>query len=100
MAEHQLNEVSCMKAVNGPNFSQGLQEYPFCIGRPNGFLPSQSYFKIRMTITGRNGVIPSIDQKIAFADNCASNLYSNVAFRGGGVDISSIMNFVGQASSM
>ena len=100
MAEHQLNEVSCMKAINGTNFSQGLQEYPFCIGRPNGFLPSQSYFKISMTITGKNGAIPPIEQKLAFADNCVSNLFSNVAFRAGGIDVSSVMNFVGQASAM
>lgn len=100
MAEQQLNEVSCMKAVNGPNFSQGLQEYPFCIGRPNGFLPSQSYFRIKMKVTGAGGNIPTIAQKIAFADNCASNLYSNVNFRGGGQDISSIVSYVAQASQM
>ena len=98
--EFQLQEVSCMKAVTLDQFSQGLQEYPFSIGRPNAFLPSQSYFRIRLSLTGANGTQPTMAQKLAFADNAVGNMFSNVYFRAGGQDVSSLVSYVPQAGQM
>ena len=99
MTELQLSEVNPMKSVSGAEFPRGLQEFVFSIGRPSAWIPSKSYFVIDMTLTASGGVPVYNTDQIAFADSCASNLYSNVYFRCGGQDVSSIVSYVPQAAA-
>lgn len=102
--ELQLNEVSCTKAVDRTSFPRGLQEYPFSIGRPSAWVPGQTFFRFKLTLgkyQGGNPTTPSylVDQ-VAFAENVCSALYTNVSFRAGGQDVSSIMSYIPQASQL
>lgn len=93
-------EISCRKAVSGSNFSSGVQDYDFSVSQPMGWLPSASYFKIDMTISGAGGLAPTAAEQVAFADSACGNLFTNIYLRGGGQDISSIVNFAPQASAL
>ena len=103
--ELQLNECACTKAVDGDSFPRGLQQYPFSVGRPSAWIPSQSYFRFRLSLrkkTGNNAGAhkpPSyLVDKVAMAENVCACLYSNAAFRAGGQDVSSILSYIPQAA--
>ena len=100
--ELQLNEVSCTKAVDGNAFPRGLQEYPFSIGRPSAWIPSQSFFRFKLTLAKYAGGLPTtpsyLTDQVAFAENVCSTLYTNASFRAGGQDVSSIMSYIPQAA--
>ena len=55
MTEPQLNEITCVKPVAGTAFPQGDQTFPFSIGAPQIWIPSKSYFRVTMEITGNGG---------------------------------------------
>ena len=100
--ELQMQEVSCQKAINDTNFVQGLQEYVFSIGRPNAFVPSKSYFRFRLTLSGAAGGAnpPTMAEALSFADNAVGNMYNNIYFRGGGQDISALVSYCPQAGQI
>jgi len=109
MTELVYREISCQKAVNGTNFSQGNQDYNFSIGNPTAWLPSKSYFRVTMSLRalGRSAIgaqqapaQPTYQDQMAFADGAVSCLYTNVYFRAGGQDVSSIVNYVPQAHAL
>jgi len=103
--ELQLNECACTKAVDGDSFPRGLQQYPFSVGRPSAWIPSQSYFRFRLSLRKKTGnnvgdhKPPSyLVDKVAMAENVCACLYSNAAFRAGGQDVSSILSYIPQAA--
>ena len=51
---YNLMEVTCQKAVQGPSFSQGTQDYIFSIGNPSAWCPAKSYFKVDLQVTGNS----------------------------------------------
>lgn len=98
---YSLFEVNANKAVQGAAFGQGTQDYVFSIGQPNCWNPSRSYFKIDMTLLGPDGTTQPVEgDLLAFADNCAGNLFTNAYMRMGGQDISTITSFLPQASAL
>jgi hypothetical protein len=105
--ELQLNEVSCSKDVSGNSFSKGLQEYPFSVGRPSAWIPAQSYFRLQLSLRKKTGPAegahtpPSyLADRVAFAENVAACLYTNVTFKAGGQDVSSILAYIPQAAQL
>jgi len=94
-------EISCQKAVSGSDFARGVQDYNWSVGAPSAWIPSKSYFRATLKITeGAAGTTqPNYQDQLAFADNACSALFNNVYMRAGGQDISSIVNYVPQASS-
>lgn len=109
MTELVYREISCQKAVNGTNFTQGNQDYNFSIGNPTAWLPSKSYFRVTMSLRalgrGANGVQqapaqPTFQDQMAYADGAISCLYNNVYFRANGQDVSVITNYVPQAHAL
>ena len=98
MTEHNYREVSCQKAVSGPDFVRGVQDFNFSLGAPSVWIPRKSYFKIGLKITGKNGELLKTADCSAFADNVCGGLYNNAFFRIGGQDVSTINNYVAQAS--
>ena len=105
-SELVFREISCSKAVNGENFSQGVQDYNFSTGAPTGWIPSRSYFRIEMTLEGAGNLAgglvlqPTVRQQLAFADSACGNLFDNVYFKGAGQDISTAVNYVGQSNAL
>ena len=108
MTELVYREISCQKAVNGNNFSQGNQDFNFSIGNPTAWIPSKSYFRVRASLRaiGRVGgavvvpAQPTTADQLTFADDALACLYNNVYFRAGGQDVSSIVNYVPQAHAL
>ena len=98
MTEHNYREVSCQKATSGEEFVRGVQDFNFSLGAPNVWIPRKSYFKIGMEIKGKNGAILSTADCTALADDVCGGLYNNAFFRIGGQDVSTINNYVPQAS--
>ena len=93
-------QVTCQKAVNGDNFSQGVQDFNFSIGGKTAWIPNRTYFRIGMTLKGLGDTAPKFSDQVAFADSVCGNLYNNVYFRAGGQDVSSIVNYVPQAQAI
>ena len=124
--ELELNwrEVTCKRAVNGDNFSRGIQDYDFSVSGKNAFIPALSYFVIDATIQVRTTKIPvfqddisnvttatqaaqinvgttfrrpSVADGVAYADHFGSTLYNNAFFRAGNSDVSLITQYIPQA---
>ena len=94
-------QISCQKAVSLSSFSGGVQDYNWSIGGKTGWISSKSYFRIGMTVTGANGAAqPTFTEQIALADGVLGNLYNNAYFRAGGQDVSSVVNYAGQAAAI
>lgn len=120
--EMELNfrEITCKRSVQGQSFAQGIQEYSFSVSGKNAWIPSMSYFVIQaqLTMNARTapvntgvaptpgGVpispavprVPYLSDQIALTDHFGSNLYNNAFFRAGNSDVSTIMQYLGQAS--
>jgi|GEM_PF-3063219 len=107
--EMNYREVSCQKAVNATNFSQGLQDFNWSVGYPVSWIPSCTYMRMTVQVNrdaaGGNAApqadtVTPADDHFALAENCANNLYNNVYLRAGQQDISSIINYSAQASML
>ena len=102
--DHQWVEVPCQRAVADGQFAQGVMDYQFSISRPQGFIPSQSYFRVELELLGNGdpaaAAQPLFREQVAFAENAVGNLFSNVYMRAGGQDVSSITSFAPQASML
>ena len=73
----------------------------FSMGQPTDWIPNKSFFRVDATITGINGIAqPTVNEQIAYADNMVAGMYDNAYFRGGGQDISSVVNYLPQASQV
>jgi len=63
--ELNWREVTCKRAVNGPNFERGIQDYDFSVSGKNAFIPSLSYFVIDATLTVNATKVPAIINDIS-----------------------------------
>jgi hypothetical protein len=105
MTELIYREISCQKSVIGADFERGNQDYNFSMGAPTAWIPSKSYFRITLKLSSTSdaagaGNQPTISNQLAFADNVAACLYNNAYFKAGGQDVSSIVNYIPQASAL
>jgi len=105
MTELVFREVPCNKSVIGADFDRGNQDYNFSVGAPTAWIPSKSYFRVTLKLSstsdaGNTGVQPTVSNQLAFADNATACLYNNAYFKAGGQDVSSIVNYIPQASAL
>jgi hypothetical protein len=98
--ELQYRQITSQRAVINDNFPQGVIDFNFSIGGRTGFIPNRSYFRIGLKVTGPDNVAPpTVSDQLAFADSVAGNMFTNVYFRAGGQDVSSIVNYCPQAAA-
>jgi hypothetical protein len=90
-------EVPCTKSVDGINFKTGIQDYNFSISKPNVWIPSKTFFRVGLKITGAAGGVPNNIEQLAFADGCGGSLWDNCYFRAGGQDVSSVTQYAPQS---
>ena len=95
--EGSYSEVTCARSVVGAAFGSGIADYNWTIGRPNVFIPSESYFICDMTLTYNNRQ-PFLSDEIALGNDPCSSLFNNAYMKCGGQDVSSITSFLPQAS--
>lgn len=98
--ELSYRQVTCQRAVADANFPLGVQDYNWSIGPPLGWIPNKSYFRIALQLLrrgGGGGPVVGVDD-LALADNVCAALFNNIYVRMGGQDVSSITNYVPQAS--
>jgi len=101
MTELALREISAQKAVSGDNFPQGVIDFNFSTGSPTCWIPSKSYFRLELQITGALGANqPTKQEQLAFADSCPATLFDNIYFKASGQDVSSCVNYIPQAQSL
>ena len=93
--EKTWREVNSRTDAKGDKFSQGVKDFKWSIGQGYGFIPNQSYFRITLKLTNRNGP-PIAADGLAFADNVCGNLFNNIYFNMGGQTVSQITNGVPQ----
>jgi hypothetical protein len=118
--ELNFREITCKRSVQGANFAQGVQDFDFSVSGKHAFIPSLSYFVIQATLTTNvrtlpintgagpapGGVplapaiprIPYLSDDLTYADHFGACLYNNCFFRAGNSDVSTIMQYVPQAS--
>lgn len=93
-------QVPCKRPVTGPDFERGIQQYDFSIGGRFAWRPSKSYFRVGLKLTTQvlgSPVPPLVQSGITFADNPTAAMFDNVYVKAGNADVSSIINFAGQA---
>jgi hypothetical protein len=96
-------QVPPKRDVSGSKFVAGIIDYDFSIGGRYVWRPAKSYFRVDMTLYKRNASVraqPVVADGLAFSDNPVAGLFDNVYLRGGNADISSIVNFAGQAHQL
>ena len=112
----QYLEVPCQRqvadSVGSPSqFSQGVQDYSWTIGKGMAFYPHRSYFKFTVQLKGSgrfynsgtdSGVSakPAISEQLALSENFMANMYDSMYFLGGGQNISSIVNYLPQVNQV
>lgn len=104
----QYLEVPCQRQIsdsttNPYNFSQGIQDYVYSIGKGQTWFPSKSYFRATVQLKGNfasTNNIPVISEQLALAENCVANMYSSAYFLAGGQNVSSIVNYLPQAAQV
>jgi hypothetical protein len=100
-SDYQHVEVNCQRAISGGNFQAGLQDFVFSIGRPSCFIPSKSYFRVELKLTGPDEITaPTISNQVALAENCVANMYNNAYFLAGGQSVSQVTNYLPQAAAL
>ncbi len=75
-------EITAQRSCAAEAFPQGTID-----SRPQGFIPSQSYFRIELEVLGQGAYAaaaqPLFSEQIALATNCAGNLFTNAYFQAG-----------------
>jgi hypothetical protein len=99
MTEFVYREVNPSRSINGDAFPQGVIDFNFSTGQPTAWVPSKSYFRMTLELKGAADRQPVPSEHLAFADDAASCLFNNASFRAGGQDVSSIVNYMPQASA-
>jgi hypothetical protein len=109
LMELNYRQITSNRPLNNDQFQNGVIDYNFNIGGQLGWIPSRSYFRVALRLKGKfvppvNGVpqpaaLPLISDQVAFSESVCGNLFSNVYFRAGGQDVSSIVNYVPQAQA-
>lgn len=97
MSDLQKNyrQITAQRQITKDNFARGVIDFSWSIGRPFGMLWNKSYFRVGLKITGNKDT--RAPKGVAFADNAPASLFTNCYARVGGMDISSIVNFLPQA---
>ena len=101
--EMNFREITCKRQVGGAGFPQGVQDYDFSVSGKNAWIPGYSYFRIDASLyTCNAGLtnqrVPIVGDGLSFADTFGGCLYNNAYFRAGGQDVSTITQFLPQAS--
>ena len=100
--ERNWLQVTPQRDCTGANFERGVIDMNISVGGQYTFVPSKSYFRIRLKLKNLSGASPPVESKveagdeIAFADDVCANLFNNCYFRAGGSDCSSMVNYVSQ----
>lgn len=103
MSSATLTEYTCQKAVDRDNFSRGLQQFNFSLGKPNCIDLSKSYFKIDLAIVGQGAAAENpiaCENLIAIAPHATGGLYVNAAFKMSGNDVSNINQYLAQTCAI
>ena len=96
-SEGNIIQVPPQRSVVGDQFTAGNIDYIFSVGRPNVFIPSESYFIVDYTLTYNNRQ-PMMEDEIAPANDMCSALFTDCAVKLSGQDVSNINNFIPQAA--
>jgi hypothetical protein len=96
-SEGNIIQVPPQRSVVGNQFTAGNIDYIFSVGRPNVFIPSESYFVVDYTLTYNNRQ-PMMEDEIAPANDMCSALFTDCSVKLSGQDVSNINNFIPQAS--
>lgn len=94
-------QSTAKRTINGSSFTQGVIDFDFSVGSNTVFIPSKSYFRIGVKMTGGNiAVAPVKADELAFANFCPGNLFDNSHFYAGGQNVSSCINYGPQAHAL
>jgi hypothetical protein len=103
LVDMNIVQVTCQRDISSTTFNQGVQDFLFNIHGSQRWSPSRSYFRMRcsLQVTDDAGVTyrqATADDDVALAEDFCNQLYSNVYVFLGNVSISSITQYVGEAS--
>ena len=56
--ESNYRQITANRGVAGDDFPKGVIDYRFSIGGNTAFHPSKSYFRVGLTVTGKNKTQP------------------------------------------
>jgi hypothetical protein len=103
--EQVTSKRSVQDTINNKSFANGVQDFEFGVSGLNAWIPAYSYFRYEFELYNVDsaglktlGVNPNTG--IALANNAVGNMYNNVYCRAGGQDISSLTQYMPQASTL
>lgn len=101
MSNVLFTEVTPSRSVQDSNFSRGVIDFLYGCSGSTAHIIKDSYFRFQVTVTGRGGAeAPHFSEQIALAENFVGNLFTNVFFKVGGVDVSVCVNNHPQISAL
>ena len=96
--ESNYIQVNAQRQITGTNFNAGVIDFSFSLAGNLRSSLKKSYVRLRASIHSTGTTQPTKQEKIAFAENFANNLFQSAYFYIGGVDVSSKQNFCAQSS--
>lgn len=95
--ERIYRQITCKRSISRENFPRGVMDFDFSIGGKTVWIPSKSYFRVGVRLTGTGTNAPTTAADVAFANFCPGNLFDNCYLLAGGQNVSSIVNYAPQA---
>ena len=91
-------QSTAKRTIRGAQFTQGVIDFDFSVGSNTVFIPSKSYFRIAVKLTGVDPgggarLAPTLAEQLAFANFCPGNMFDNSFFYAGGQNVSSCINY-------
>lgn len=99
-AANGYQQYTPSRDVTRNNFCNGSIHIPFAISGLTWWNPSQSYLRLRCTLTKKNGDPLIIDNDTGPSMNLAANLFQNMEFRINGKTVSQISSYVPQIDTL
>ena len=100
LCDLNFTQINCQRNINADSFTQGVMDFQWNISGQQRWSPSRSFFRARLHIESADGLgtRPSYEDDITIAEDVMNQLFSNIYCYIGNVNVSSLTQFVGQAS--
>jgi hypothetical protein len=93
-------QVAADRDSTGTNFANGVIRFPFSVSSNQRFLPSRSYFRIRLGLTDDGGAPLDLNDDVALSMNPASCLWSQGEVRLNNTTVSRCSDYWSQIDNL
>ena len=100
MAKAQFEQIAASRDVTGNNFPNSSIHYRWETSGQKWWIPSQSYIRVRASLTKAAGAALTLSDNIAPSMNLCPNLFQSAEFRINDKTVSRVSDFLPQVDSL